>query len=612
MNIYSIKKKFNNLKLRNKLLISYIILISIPALTTAIIYYNRSSNIIFENSKRSIFEIVKKNSEIMDLKFSKVQQSAQMMAIDKEIFEIINRGKPDSEDKLVQEDIELSQLIRRYFPEGQEEYSVYLATDYYIFGNNSRMFIPQKEFINTKLYKDAQEADGKLVWVPTYDFASMYNLKEIKKARFEYRKIFSAVKVLKCSRVFAGDNLGGFVKIIGLNSNVKKPILLINFKEDVYRENFENSIPVKNAKYFILDNYGNIVCQSENGEVEKKQVISQLKKEKEKKGIISFSSNKKKFLLCYDTSQVTGWISVVVVPNDGILNSLPLILRYTLWGSFILTVMSIIIALLISKRITYPIMKLMEGVKKAGEGNFDNNININTEDEIGTLVSNFNDMNKKISVLIEENYEAQIRALNLQLNPHFMANTLNTINWMAIDAGQNEISKMILSLSSMLRYTLRDNKELVVFENDFEWLKNYIYIMSNRYENIFTVEYQVDSILKDTLVPKLFMQPFVENTIIHGFKNIEQGGKIIVGGCVKNDTRYFSITDNGCGISSERIDEIMQESGESIGISNINKRIKLLYGDAFGVSINSKVNEGTNIVITMPYSDLKNRLKNVH
>jgi len=225
-------------------------------------------------------------------------------------------------------------------------------------------------------------------------------------------------------------------------------------------------------------------------------------------------------------------------------------------------------------------------------------------------VHDFNDMNDKIQQLIRENYETKIREneanlmeLNLQLNPHFLSNTLNIINWMAIENKQNDISKMIISLSQMLEYTLRNNDEIVCFEDDFNWLKNYIFIMSNRFYGIFVVHYNVDPSLNKQKVPKLFMQTFVENSIIHGFEAMQSGGELTIKGIVDGELAKFIVEDNGKGMSKQEIQKAKILDGDRIGVKNIDKRIKLIFGVEYGIVISAEEGIGTKVTISFPLTD---------
>jgi two-component system sensor histidine kinase YesM len=216
-------------------------------------------------------------------------------------------------------------------------------------------------------------------------------------------------------------------------------------------------------------------------------------------------------------------------------------------------------------------------------------------------------MNDRIQELINENYEVKLRekeaelmALNLQLNHHFLYNTLNVINWMALDEGQESISKMIGSLSVMLQYAVRNKEELIAFQDDLTWLKSYIHIMENRYLGKFKVEYELEDIPLNAKTPKMFMQPFVENAIIHGFAYKSEGGCIRISGKIVEETLIFTIRDNGLGMDEGTVKAILQGSTKGVGIMNVQTRVKLLFGESYGVSIQSWPERVSKITITLP------------
>ncbi|HBM80608.1 MAG TPA: two-component sensor histidine kinase, partial [Clostridiaceae bacterium] len=191
---------------------------------------------------------------------------------------------------------------------------------------------------------------------------------------------------------------------------------------------------------------------------------------------------------------------------------------------------------------------------------------------------------------------------------HFLYNTLNTINWIAIENNQKEISKIIMSLADMLHYTAYNEDELTFFGDDLKWLKNYIYIMQNRFDDKFTVYYDIDPKLNLYKVPKLFLQPFVENSILHGFDSIDTGGILKIRGWVNSIRVCFSVEDNGRGIEKEKGEKMIQHYPENIGIKNVEKRIKLIYGEEYGIRVKSILNKGTKVLIELPIIDGNNTL----
>ncbi|MNJ57674.1 Sensor histidine kinase YpdA [compost metagenome] len=175
---------------------------------------------------------------------------------------------------------------------------------------------------------------------------------------------------------------------------------------------------------------------------------------------------------------------------------------------------------------------------------------------------------------------------------------------MSLEKGEYEISDIVVSLSNMLKYLVRDDSALVTFEKDMMYLKSYIMIMSKRFEGSFDIEYDIDETLYGEEVPKFFLQPLVENAFVHGFKQLSRPGWLRIQCKEEGDYSIFSVEDNGCGISEEQLRAI--SSGEcNVGLMNVNERIKAYYGDEFGLRLESTVGRGTRIVITLPNSQVK-------
>lgn len=236
-----------------------------------------------------------------------------------------------------------------------------------------------------------------------------------------------------------------------------------------------------------------------------------------------------------------------------------------------------------------------------------NKFYINQKDEVGSLYRSFNERNQRIQNLIEKNNEANkkekeyhIQALNAQINPHFMYNTLDTINWMAKDLKAKDISKMITSLSRILRYSISKKEDIVTLDEEINCIKNYLNIYEERYEKAFTSEFYINPEILEYKTFKLLLQPLVENSLIHGFSRQMKGGNIIIRGDMKGENGVLRIIDNGEGMTKERIFYVLSQDSDRIGLSNINQRLKLLYGAEYGMTIESTPGEGTMIILVFP------------
>jgi two-component system sensor histidine kinase YesM len=582
---------------RSRLLASFIFLIAVPLIVLGTLFYRTSLHVVTEQAQKNVYEIVKKNNEIMDTKLRIIDQNSMALFVDKDLFQIFNNLKPENKADLLAADRLVSDSLKRYFSQIDEVYAYQLWTSYFTFGQT----LPQGDPTKSDIYRAALQAGGKMVWYPTYDFVEMFDQPYLANGTIDFRYLFSAARVLDFSYL-------SNTTLEKLDTSIERPVLTISFKLDTLTSLFEKSIP-EGSRYLILDPDNRIVASSESGritQVYKDNWVEQL--QQAGSGTRRIMLDGVNMIVCFDRSQVTGWMSIVMTPESTLVGSLvPIIRASTTLLAVIMGIVALIFAYFISGKITNPIKKLLGAMKSVGEGDFQTRVVVSTNDEFGILLQRFNLMNDRIRLLVSENYEiklkeqeAEIHALNMQMNPHFLYNTLNVMNWTAIENDQKELSKMLVCLSSMLHYTSRKEWGAVHLSEEIEWMKNYFYIMSVRFEEKFTVSYKIDSMLYDYKVPRLLFQPFVENAILHGFDQTESGGLIRISGWVDDGTRYFEVADNGRGMSSDAVHAILYRESSSIGIKNTIARIRMTYGEEYGVAISSKPGFGTKVTIILP------------
>lgn len=586
--------------LRIKILVSYIFLIVIPVAFISILNYNSSLRVASDLAAKNAYQIIKSKNEILDSKLQKVEESSLAIMQDKDLFQLFNNLESHDENMLSM-DRKITRIINNYFPVLDYVYAVQIATSYYIFGNNFNM-LTGDGYVESKLYKNTVKAGGKLFWVPTYDFVRMFGHENMENANFEVNNVFSATRLINS---FYLDN--GVFSV--MKSDVEKPVLIIHFKNEIVRDIFQNSIPTKDTVFYMIDGAGNVISHTDQALVGKQIQPEWLPLAlMEKTGSTTVEVDGQKKIVCYDTSFITGWIAAAEIPTNEIIGSIgPSMVYSLLTVSAVFIVFALFLAFLISGMITKPINRLIAAMKKVGSGNFNVHIPVKRKDELGYFTARFNDMNDQIKTLIEENYivriqekETEIMALNLQLNPHFLYNTLNIINWLAIQDGNKGVSDMLINLCDMLAYTVRNKQDMVSFEDDLKWLERYLFIMSVRYENKFTVEFDIAPEVYPTRVPKLFLQPFLENAILHGFEGMVSGGLIRIEGYIRDCTRHFQVHDNGKGMDPAALPDKKINSSHSIGIANVDRRIKLLFGQEYGVRLTSSPGRGTQVDIVLP------------
>jgi len=597
--LYNIFIAIKNAKLKTKLLVFYIAILAASLIFLSLRYYYISEEVINDLAGKNVYEILRKSNQIVDAKLAKIDESSLSILNDVALF---NTFKNTDKMNILEMDRTITSVLSKYFSQYPEIYSVQIITSYFIFGSNTYS-ITSLNGIQSDLYQIAVEGKGKLRWIPPYDYIEMFNLNELKNANIANRYFISATRLINS---FYLDN--GVMEV--LDSDVERPVLVINIKDDFLRHEFNSLMSLEGSNFFITYSDKNAVFNIDSNEISKflgepwfDTVTAN------GSGSLFSEVNGIKSVICYDSSDETGWISVAIIPINQLMGDIiPAIKSSMLIIAGLTLIVLFFLACLITNMITKPIDKVVSAIKEMEKGNFDTRISVKNSGELSFLIQRFNELNERIKTLIKENYETAIReketeimALNLQLNPHFLYNTLNIINWMAIESKNKNISDMIMKLCEMLLYTVRDKNDLVPFSDDLKWLRYYLDIMAVRFENKFSVIFDIKPEIYESEVPKLFLQPFIENAIIHGFEEMDKGGVITVRGNIENNTRCFYISDNGKGMLQENIKAVLNSESSSIGVSNINKRIKLLYGVDYGVSIKSVLGSGTTVKVTLPW-----------
>ena len=229
--------------------------------------------------------------------------------------------------------------------------------------------------------------------------------------------------------------------------------------------------------------------------------------------------------------------------------------------------------------------------------------------EMVTIARSFNDMMRRIADLVAEvksvttrQKDSEIKMLEAQINPHFLYNILDSINWMAIDKDQFELSQMITSLAKILRYSINNSNATVPLRDEIDWLHQYIHLQRMRFKNSFDYTIQADENILDYKVHKLMLQPFVENAIVHGFAASERKNLLAVSVQDSPSLIEISIHDNGCGIAFETLNYInkpQKENDDHIGMSNAIGRIRMYYGGDADVVVESEHGLGTTVMIRL-------------
>ena len=310
----------------------------------------------------------------------------------------------------------------------------------------------------------------------------------------------------------------------------------------------------------------------------------------------------------------TGWKVVGVTPKNVVsLNSI----KTRLFIVFLITLILFILALInsyISSRITNPIKELEKSVGILEEGDLETPIFIGGSYEIQHLGNSIKNMTKQIRVLMDdivEEHEAKRKqefdTLQSQINPHFLYNTLDIIVWMIENEQKAEAVKAVTALARFFRISLSKGKSVITVKDELEHVRNYLMIQHMRFKNKFSYEIQAEEDCLDLTSLKLVLQPLVENAIYHGMEFMDGDGEIAITVWRTEDDLYMAVKDNGLGMTEEQVESLFSDQvhvtskkGSGIGVKNVNERIKLYFGEKYGLTIDSEPDEGTSITICLP------------
>jgi len=322
------------------------------------------------------------------------------------------------------------------------------------------------------------------------------------------------------------------------------------------------------------------------------------------------------YFVTHAPSNYTNWDYVVMIPYDELFQVIANVKRFVTILFPLIFVIAIILSLRYARSLTRPIESLNAKMKSIQMGRFDI-ATLEDEhypmDETGQMHRNFRIMVQRINDLINENYlkqlaikESEYKALQAQINPHFLYNTLESINWHAKIAGQPHISQMVESLAYLMRHTINQQEPLVTLGEEMTFISHYITIQKVRFEERLDFRMDVPEELRSCVIPKLVLQPLVENAIQYGLERIIGTCSIRIGARRNGHELVIEVRDNGPGIDREAIELIfagkLRSKKTGLGIRNIHERIRLMFGEEYGLEIESKPGEGTNVRIRVPYN----------
>ncbi|OKP87469.1 hypothetical protein A3844_06460 [Paenibacillus helianthi] len=323
-----------------------------------------------------------------------------------------------------------------------------------------------------------------------------------------------------------------------------------------------------------------------------------------------------KMLFTTFISAQEGWRVVSLVPLKEISKGTELIGRWITAIGVIGVLLGILLTWFTTSRIIAPLHALKQVMDQVETDRFDQQVRINRRDEFGRLGRSFNQMMGKINYLISEVYqkelaqrESEYRALKAQINPHFLYNTLDTIRWLSMYGENDKIENVTISLAQLLKANLADHREMVPVRSELEYINAYLAIQKTRFESRITVSIHMDDDIAELWIPRFILQPIVENSFVHGLENKVGPGNLSIIGIMDGRRVRFRVIDDGVGIEEQKRARLLEFTGEvdfgsakgtGNGMRNVHKRIQMLFGEGYGLTINGMPGSGTIVDIIVP------------
>ncbi|MDQ0900986.1 sensor histidine kinase [Paenibacillus sp. V4I7] len=577
-----------DISLRKKLLLSYLLLLLLPLTALTYYSYEKITRIIYDRTIFSAEQSFNQTHEYLSYKMYRVLKTSDQIAMDSTIKRIMGRNLSDY--RIIDQIQDMYDLTR--YADSYRDPEDILKVRFYV--QNGTIY--SQENVNMFSLEDARNTD----W---------------------YQKLMtSSEKVVGFPSSYTNDSEKNTTDILSLGrkmiseSNYK--IILGVFRIDISKGMVDTILARANTvrdSYTYLSNQDGLLVASSNGMTagERDYAVSAVP-DSGKNGVSTVKLDTG--TVYYLTRMIPGtdWQMITIIPESSIIREVGGLRTEIIMVLLVLSTVAYAFATYLSVSVTRRLSRLVLRMKQIQDGRLDP-VNLRRgKDEVGELTENYNFMLKRITTLLEEQYtlgqelkSAELKALQSQINPHFLYNTLDLINWLSLKNRIAEVSSVTSALANFYKSSLNKGSDISTIENELRHISYYVQIQNFRFLNSIRLEVQVDECVLPYMIPKITLQPLVENAIIHGIlEKPDKTGTIAIEGSLEHGYIVLVIRDNGLGMPSHRLEQIAMkhdgDKGSQYAIRNINERLRLLYGEAHRLSYESERGEGTCVTLKIP------------
>lgn len=584
------KRWFMDMKIRDKMISSHIFIALIPFCFVGVLgisIYTREAE---RNVNQHATQLVGQVQKTTDIYINGIEKTANMLI---RIIESmpLNEIPSELDRRWYAYESALNNRFEVVADTHNEIAGIFFATEHDMYVGTRMSRISRDLFTEESWYLKAAEHPGEMQIISN---APGRNI--VTDAAYSIDDVFSIIKTVNDPKT--GERLG---------------VLLFDIKHDIISSAIQDANIGEDSFVFVLDEQDHMVYAPTN------KIVYRISPEwlVEETEPITASIDGKKYQISCRKSEYTGWKIVSVSSYDEIMGGVNMML--ILFSGVLVTTLFIvlIVAMKISETVTKPIVKLRNLMQETEKGNLSVRFEGSYQDEVSELGRRFNQMLERIQTLMDEVYreqenkrKAQLKVVQEQFKPHFLYNTLDTISWMAREHSAYDVVHLVDALTNVFRISLSKGKDYITLKEEIHSISNYLYIQKIRYGPKVHYEIEVEDVCMSVMIPKLILQPLVENAIYHGVKMKSGDGHIKIAGTLEEGWISLMVQDDGRGMEEAKVEELYRlmndsDSGNpgqnrSFGLFYIKERLRIRYGDDFQVLVESRKDEGTRITIRIP------------
>lgn len=561
------------MKIRTRLVLYFLLLAIVPLTFVNVIVLIRSEASIEEQAVASARASLRQINNNLDVYMSDLLSIAKVILLDRSIQRWIRQSdRPPSADAEQLEKMYGDELAVRYFLNAQKGSRPYIQGIYLLSvgaGDQATLSAGTDYDLDTALlsrrswWRDAVSGGGRMFIEPHH--ADYYR-----------------------NRIIRGRSVN---LLYPIDRGEFRKWVMVRMDAEVLLREIETGIGYSGQKVGLFNPQGNLLLGDEIDENESNEAIA-----------------------IRHTSEVTGWTLVARIPYDQLFASARNMRNMIFTMTVIACLLGLVLALTLSHHVLKPLRLLNQAIRTNMKGAFHHRVPILAHDEIGELSLSYNRMLDTLESLMKQVVEeerakkdAEMKALQYQINPHFLYNTLNSVQWLAVMKGVPEIKELVAALTRLLQSSLGKKGPFQTVAEELEDVRNYVRIQQYRFGQDLRIAFQVDPEAQSCRVPRLILQPFVENSIFHGFEDGK--GHIWIEVKRDGDKLFISITDDGSGMSEEQLTRLLEREDafrgkySGIGVRHVAEKIERLYGPPYGIQILSEIGQGTKVIIRLPYQE---------